>query len=150
MLLTKKGSDCISTAFRGERNGGEYELLGAGGKAAGRYSTVSGCSRVCCGCAGRLFGGAERRPAVPEIVGKKNENLFPAFSHHPPGRLPEGFWFPVLTVVTIRSPSAMARSGCAPGRILQLQEIGSESVIRFEEKLPEHRPGLCARCRHTR
>lgn len=79
--------------------------------------------------------------AVPEILGTKKENLFPRFRtiRH---RMPEGYWFPVLTVADDILPF---RGGPLRFKMrveyLNYQKFGSDTVIRFdpppsEEKKP--------------
>jgi hypothetical protein len=79
--------------------------------------------------------------AVPEILGTKKENLFPRFRtiRH---RMPDGYWFPVLTVADDILPF---RGGPLRFKMrveyLNYQKFGSDSVIRFdpppsEEKKP--------------
>ena len=74
--------------------------------------------------------------AVPEILGTKKENLFPRF-RTVRRRLPDGYWFPVLTVADDTLPF---RNGPLRLRMrveyANYQKFGSGSVIRFEEKNP--------------
>ena len=74
--------------------------------------------------------------AVPEILGTKKENLFPRF-RTVRRRLPDGYWFPVLTVADDTLPF---RNGPLRLRMrveyTNYQKFGSGSVIRFEEKNP--------------
>jgi len=74
--------------------------------------------------------------AVPEILGTKQENLFPRFRTIR-RRLPDGFWFPVLTVADDTLPF---RNGALRLRMrveyANYRKFGSDSVIRFEEKVP--------------
>ncbi|MBL8236922.1 MAG: hypothetical protein JNM66_05860 [Bryobacterales bacterium] len=74
--------------------------------------------------------------AVPEILGTKKENLFPRFRtiRH---RMPDGFWFPVLTVADDTLPF---RNGPLRLRMRvaysNYQKFGSDSVIRFDQPPP--------------
>lgn len=74
--------------------------------------------------------------AVPEILGTKKENLFPRFRtvRH---RMPEGFWFPVLTVA---DDTLLFRSGPLRLRMrveyMSYQKFGSDTVIRFDQTPP--------------
>jgi hypothetical protein len=74
--------------------------------------------------------------AVPEILGTKKENLFPRFRtvRH---RMPDGFWFPVLTVaddtLSFRNGPLRLRMRVEYGNY---QKFGSDTVIRFEDKVP--------------
>ena len=74
--------------------------------------------------------------AVPEILGTKQENLFPRFRtiRH---RMPEGYWFPVLTVADDTLPF---RNGAQRMKMrveyANYQKFGSETVIRFEQAVP--------------
>lgn len=74
--------------------------------------------------------------AVPEILGTKKENLFPRFRTIR-RKMPDGHWFPVLTVADDTLPF---RSGALRLRMRveygNYQKFGSETVIRFEEKVP--------------
>ena len=74
--------------------------------------------------------------AVPEILGTKRENLFPRF-RTVRRRMPDGYWFPVLTVADDTLPF---RGGPLRLRMrveyANYQKFGSGSVIRFEEKNP--------------
>jgi hypothetical protein len=71
--------------------------------------------------------------AVPEILGTKKENLFPRFRtvRH---RMPDGFWFPVLTVADDTLPF---RNGPLRLRMrveyANYQKFGSDTVIRFDQ-----------------
>ncbi|HEU0119974.1 MAG TPA: hypothetical protein VFQ91_05565 [Bryobacteraceae bacterium] len=74
--------------------------------------------------------------AVPEILGTKKENLFPRFRTIR-RRMPDGFWFPVLTVADDTLPF---RNGPLRLRMrveyANYQKFGTETVIRFEESQP--------------
>lgn len=74
--------------------------------------------------------------AVPEILGTKKENLFPRF-RTTRKRMPEGYWFPMLTVADDTLPF---RSGPLRMRMrveyANYQRFGTETIIRFE-KQPE-------------
>lgn len=75
--------------------------------------------------------------AVPQILGTKQENLFPRFRTIR-RRIHEGFWFPVLTLSDDVLPF---RSGPLRQKMrieyLDYQRFGSESILKFD--LP---PGL--------
>ena len=80
--------------------------------------------------------------AVPEILGTKKENLFPRFRTIR-RRMPDGFWFPVLTVADDTLPF---RNGALRMRMrieyANYQKFGSDTVIRFDPAPPgeEKRP----------
>ena len=77
--------------------------------------------------------------AVPEILGTKKENLFPRFRtvRH---RMPDGYWFPVLTVADDTLPF---RNGALRLRMrveyANYQKFGSDTVIRFDQPPPEEK-----------
>ncbi|MBI2689046.1 MAG: hypothetical protein HYX27_22310 [Acidobacteria bacterium] len=72
--------------------------------------------------------------AVPEILGTKQENLFPRFRTIR-RRMPDGFWFPALTVADDTLPF---RNGSLRLRMrveyAKYQKFGTDTVIRFEEE----------------
>lgn len=78
--------------------------------------------------------------AVPEILGTKKENLFPRF-RTVRRRMPEGFWFPVLTVADDTLPF---RNGPLRMRMrveyANYRKFGAESVIEFERSADEPNP----------
>lgn len=77
--------------------------------------------------------------AVPEILGTKQENLFPRFRtiRHP---TPDGYWFPVLTLADDTLPF---RNGALRLRMrveyANYQKFGSDSVIKFDPVPPEEK-----------
>lgn len=77
--------------------------------------------------------------AVPEILGTKKENLFPRF-RTVRQRMPDGFWFPMLTVADDTLPF---RNGPLRMRMrieyLDYRRFGADTVIHFEKPVPDTR-----------
>lgn len=78
--------------------------------------------------------------AVPDILGTKKENLFPRFRTLR-RRMPDGYWFPVLTVADETLPF---RAGPVRMRMRieyeNYRKFGSDTVIRFDaDPVPEEK-----------